>query len=378
MLAIGLMSGTSLDGVDAALVDISEKSVKLISFITHPFSLNTKQRILKCLSKDTSNVQEICSLNFELGHVFCEAIDALLSKAKMNYEDISFIASHGQTIWHNPNNLDGYISSTLQIGEAAVIAYHTNVDVISNFRPMDMAAGGMGAPLVPFADYYLFKSDAKNIALQNIGGIGNVTYLTKSCQLDDVYAFDTGPGNVLIDTAMRLLYNQEYDHNGNIASSGQIIETLLKELMDDPYIIASPPKTTGREKYTTEFVKSMIRKYEIGIKYTKEDFITTLSEFTVTSIITNYHLYLPNIEQIIVSGGGSHNEYIMKRLKSLFGHIVVTADEIGFTSDAKEAIAFVILGYRTLQGLPSNVIKATGAKEYCILGQITKAPIGRQ
>jgi anhydro-N-acetylmuramic acid kinase len=377
MLAIGLMSGTSLDGVDAALVEFNESNVSLVSFITHPFSLQTKERILKCLNKDSSNVQEICSLNVELGLVFCDAIDALLLKSSMKYHDISFIASHGQTIWHNPNQMDGYFSSTLQIGEASVIAYHTNVDVVSNFRPMDMAAGGMGAPLVPFADYFMFKSETLNIALQNIGGIGNVTFLKKSCDLDDVYAFDTGPGNILIDMAMRLLLNQEYDHNGNVAQTGNVHMELLNELMSDPYIYAKPPKTTGREKYTQRFVVDLVNRYEVGIKMKIEDFITTLSEFTVKTIITNYDLFLSDIDQIIVSGGGSHNIYIMNRLKSHYGMIAVTADEIGYTSDAKEAIAFAILGYRTIKGLPSNVIKATGAKDYCILGQITKAPLSK-
>lgn len=373
MLAIGLMSGTSLDGIDAALVRFSKGNVTLVEFVTMPIPTDTKERILKCLSKDTSNVQDICSLNFELGYVFCDAVDLLLRTSNKEYKDIRFIASHGQTIWHNPNQMDGYFSSTLQIGEPSIIAYHTNIDVISNFRPMDMAAGGLGAPLVPFADFYLFRSVDKNIALQNIGGIGNVTYLPKNASLDQVFAFDTGPGNVLIDLGMKLLFHKEYDQDGQVARLGSVIPTLLEELMSDTYLSQVPPKTTGREKYTLRIVQDIIKRMNQS-NHKFEDIITTLTEFTVQSIITNYQMFLGDVDQIIVSGGGSHNQYIMNRLKTHFGSIVTTPDEMGYSSDAKEAVAFAILGYQTLKGLPSNVIKATGAKDYCILGQVTKAP----
>jgi len=373
LLAIGLMSGTSLDGVDAALVEIQDHRFLLKEFIIHPFSASTKERILKNLNVNTSNVQELCSLNFELGHIFCDAMDALIQKANITYSEVDFVASHGQTVWHNPNQLGGYYSSTLQIGEPAVLAYHANVDVVSNFRTMDMAAGGMGAPLVPFADYLLFRSEEKNIALQNIGGIGNVTYLKKGCSMDEILAFDTGPGNVLIDNAMRILYNEEFDESGQMALSGKIIQELIDALKNDAYLTQSPPKTTGREKYTYEFVESIINQVDFALN-NKEDIITTLSHFTALSIKINYDLFLENVDQIIVSGGGSRNRYIMSQLEKFYSGKVVTADQTGFQSDAKEAIAFVVMGYETLEGRPSNVKSATGAKDYCILGQITKAP----
>ena len=227
MLAIGLMSGTSLDGVDASLVEITCVGTKTEylekSFVFVPYTEKLKAKILEVSRLNTSNVQKICSLNFELGYIYKEAVDELLKTSKIDISNITFIAMHGQTIWHNPDKRDGYYSSTLQIGEPSVVAYAFNKLVISNFRTMDMAAGGSGAPLVPFVNYILHKSDTQSIALQNIGGISNVTYIRKGATIDDVIAFDTGPGNMLIDQAMRKLYNKEYDENGKPARLDAVV-----------------------------------------------------------------------------------------------------------------------------------------------------------
>ena len=204
MIAIGIMSGTSLDGIDVAIIDINEKDFKTIGFITVPYQEEIKIKILECSDLEKSNVQKICSLNVEVSYLYVDAIKEALTKYEVDIQDVSFIAMHGQTIWHNPNQMDGYYSSTLQIGDPSVVAYAFNKDVVSNFRTMDMAAGGSGAPLMPYAHYLMFKHEHKKIAIQNIGGIGNITCIDE----ENITAFDTGPGNMLIDGAMKILYQK--------------------------------------------------------------------------------------------------------------------------------------------------------------------------
>lgn len=370
MLAIGLMSGTSLDGVDVALVDLSE-GYQLKAFITYPYSDDFKARLRRNLFNDTSTVQELCSLNFELGYIFVEGIKQLLRDTRVDLKEISFIASHGQTFWHNPNQMDGFCSSTLQLGEPSVIAYAFNKTVVSNFRVMDMVAKGSGAPLIPFSEYIIFKSEDQNIALQNIGGIGNVTYLKKKAKLEEIIAFDTGPGNMLIDGAMKFLFKAEYDHNGETAQKGQIIEPLLEELLSDEYFKQSPPKTTGREKYNDVFINKVIEK---ASGYSNYDIIATLTAFTASSIVKGCLDFLPPIDLMIVGGGGGYNMQLMKLIKEYAPFRVITQEEYGYRSDAKEAIGFVVLGDMTLKHLPSNVPSATGAECPVILGNITPPP----
>ncbi len=375
MLAIGLMSGTSLDGVDCALVEIINEKFTLKKFITYPYDDSFKKCLSRNLNMETAKLNEISSLNFQLGYYFVKAIDALLEKTAYHYSDIAFVASHGQTIWHDPkgNKSEIKVPSTLQIGEPSVISYHTHIPTISNFRTMDIASGGEGAPLVPFSEYYLFKSDTKNIALQNIGGIGNVTYLKKNCKIEDVLSFDTGVGNMMIDYFMQKYFNLPYDKDGNIASNGKIINEILDELKKDPFLQRKPPKSTGREQYSFLFMEELANKCSF-INYDKKDIITTISEFTAYSIAYHYLTYLKDIDLVVVSGGGSHNKYIMKRLKELTHLQILTGEEFGINSDAKEAIAFVVLGYQTLQHKSSNVPSATGAKDNVILGNITLNP----
>ena len=344
MLAIGLMSGTSLDGVDASLVEIinDDKKTKYLEkyFIFVPYQEKVKKEILEVSNLTTSNVQKICSLNFELGYIYKDVVEKLLKASNTKIDDIAFIAMHGQTIWHNPDQRDGYFSSTLQIGEPSILAYAFNKLVISNFRTMDIAAGGSGAPLVPFVNYILNKSSEQNIALQNIGGIGNVTYIKKNANIDDVIAFDTGPGNMLIDQAMRKLYHKEYDEDGIVALSGKVNEEVLSYLMQDEYIERPLPKSTGREKYNDKFLQTIFDKMKCS---SSEDIITTITAYTADTIAYAYHKFCPNVDKIILSGGGARNKYIIKRLKEQLNVEI----EVSEKSDSYEAFCFALLGYYT-------------------------------
>lgn len=370
MIAIGLMSGTSLDGVDAALVKIENDKYELLKFITYNYEKDFKNKLMRNLHDSSAKLSEICSLNFELGYKFLEAINLLLEDTEFKYSDVEFVASHGQTIFHNPKMLNGIIPSTLQIGEASVITYHTNIQVVSDFRVMDIVAGGEGAPLVPMSEYMIYKDDSKNIVLQNIGGIGNLTYLPVGATIDDVIAFDTGPGNAMIDYFVNKYYGLAYDDSGKIANSGKVINKLIDHLKQDEYVRRVPPKSTGRELYTKEFMEDLVVKFSLD-KEKKEDIITTITEFTAYSIAYNYLTYLGKIDLVIVNGGGSHNQYIIRRLKEILKVDVITGDEYGIPSDAKEAIAFVVLGHLTLTSRPGNVKSATGAKKSVVLGKIT-------
>lgn len=370
MKAIGIMSGTSLDGIDLCLVEItSEEKYLLKAFSTYSYNNITKNNIIECSNINTSNVQKITSLNFEIGYAYRDALQKFITDFNIDVKDIEFIAMHGQTIWHNPNQMDGYYSSTFQIGEPSIIAYYFNKKVISNFRVMDMSAGGCGAPLIPFVNYVLYQSDQKSIALQNIGGIGNVCYLKKGGGIDDIIAFDTGPGNMLIDSAMLKLFNKPFDDGGSIALKGKIIFEVLNVLLEDDYLKRPYPKSTGREKYNTEMLDNIIRECQ---KYSNSnyDIIATISAYTSYTIADSYKRFLGEVDEIIVSGGGSHNKFIIKLLEQLLGKKVIVEDR----TDAYEAFGFAILGYMTLKNKPSNVPCVTGAKKSVILGNITNPP----
>lgn len=382
MFAVGLMSGTSLDGIDAALVKIDgqgkKTKVNLIEFITLSLPSDVKEEIKAACCEERSSVDLICSLNFKLGYLFADAVKKVCEKASMNIEKLDFIASHGQTIYHLPKNRDNLVSSTLQIGEPAVIAYETGVKVISNFRVMDMASGGEGAPLVPYSEYVLYGSDKENVALQNIGGIGNVTVIPKGGDIDRIFAFDTGPGNMIIDEVCLRLFNLSYDEDGKIAAAGKIQEDILEELMAHPYIYSVPPKTTGREDFGQQFVDRILKKY---CERNSMDILATVTMFTAKSIAENYKKFILNkveLNKVVIGGGGAHNKTLLAYLREELPNInIVTQDDIGLSSDAKEAVAFVILGNETLHSSFSNVPSATGAKEKVILGNITPSPIRR-
>lgn len=368
MKIIGLMSGTSLDGCDVALVEEHNETFKLLDYVLYPYDENLKAKIKKNLSDETAKLSEICSLNFELPYVFKKAIDVLLLKNNLSYKDIDLIASHGQTIWHNPNGENGLVPSTLQIGSGQVLSTITNVPVAFNFRISDIVCGGEGAPLVPMFEYLFFKGE-ENIILQNIGGMGNLTYIPKNAKLTDVVAFDTGPGNVMIDHFMKKYYSVDFDEDGKTACQGKIISDIYDELIKDDYYDLMPPKSTGREKYSQEKLEQVSERLKFE-SFEKSDIITTITEITVYSIVYHYHKFFPNVQKIIVSGGGVHNKYIMKRLKEEFPEKVYTLEEIGLNSDAKEAFAFAVLGYLTLKRKAGNVPSATGAKQSTVLGEI--------
>ncbi|KMY52392.1 anhydro-N-acetylmuramic acid kinase [Peribacillus loiseleuriae] len=374
------MSGTSLDGVDAALVKIEDcglkSKVELIDFISIPFANEIKQEIHDALSIETSSSQQICSLNFQLGEIFADAVIAICQKARFPLDQLDYIGSHGQTIYHQPIKAGKFIPSTLQIGEAAVIAYRTKTIVVSNFRTMDMAASGQGAPLVPYTELILYGSCEKSRLLQNIGGIGNVTVLPKDATLDDVRAFDTGPGNMMIDHICQKFYGMPYDKSGAIGKSGQVNETLLQQCMRMPYILTPPPKSTGRELFGAKLVDRLITDYS---HLSKEDFVATMTMFTAKSIAENYKKFIfptTTIDEVIVGGGGSYNDTLMNMLQAeLAGHCsVFKQEDFGYSSEAKEAIAFAILANETMNHLPNNVPSATGAKQSVILGNITPVP----
>lgn len=372
MLAIGLMSGTSLDGIDAVLceidgVDFSTKVTQL-DYLLHPYTSDLQSR-LRTLCQDTQpNIRNLCSLNFELGSLFAQAVLELLKRNHLKSTDVAFIASHGQTIYHLPKPSEGEFKSTLQIGEAAVIAYQTGIQVISDFRVMDVAAKGEGAPLVPFSEHILYAQKDQCIGLQNLGGIGNITILKQ----DEVYAFDTGPGNMMIDDAMRIFFNQTYDDQGDTASKGSVNVDLLARLCAHPYLSIQPPKSTGREQFGPSYVKELMDEFN---ELNPFDFVATLTHFTAVCIATALKMGPYTLDKLIVGGGGAHNLSLMKSIRALLPNIeVLTQEELGFSSDAKEAIAFVVLGNQTLKNRPSNHIKATGAQRSVVLGKITPKP----
>ena len=373
MKAIGIMSGTSLDGIDICLVNIhqikKDYTYEIEQFKSYKYRLSLINKIKEASKNDTSTVQKICSLNYEVAYAYVEAIQQFIKDTSCNMVEVDFIAMHGQTIWHNPNHMDGYFSSTLQIGEPAVIAYAFNKKVISNFRTMDMAAGGSGAPLIPFVNYQLYKNQNKNIAFQNIGGIGNVCYLKKNSSPDDVIAFDTGPGNMLIDGAMQKLYHLDYDAFGNIAKKGKMITEVLDEMLEDSYLYMPYPKSTGREKYNDQYLDDLISKIK---KYTpkNEDVIATITAYTAYTIIKEYQLFLPDIDEIILSGGGAHNKFLVDLLRQNLTAKIIISDQI----DAYEAFGFAILGHMTILNQASNLPSVTGAKKAVILGNITNPP----
>ncbi len=371
--AIGMMSGTSLDGIDLVLVKIqgvSEKTtVEVLKQETIPFDGLLVEKIKEAMDIKTSNVKLLTSLNVELGEVFARAVLAFYEREQIQKDEIDFIASHGQTIYHIAKEEDGIKRSSLQLGEGAVISHLCETTVVANFRLADIAAGGQGAPLVPYADYVLFQSVDKNRALHNIGGIANMTFLKKAGTIDDVIAFDSGPGNMMIDRACQLLYNKPYDKDGEIASKGNVIAELYDEVMSHSYFKQTFPKSTGREMFGDSYVDALLKKYQ---NHKKADLIHTLSLITVDSIVQSYtkHIRKP-LDELILCGGGAHNKWLLTSIQKKMPQTnVTTLETLGYSSDYKEALAFVILANQTLKRLPSNVKSATGATKDKILGQI--------
>ena len=373
-LAVGLMSGTSADGIDACLVEIegnyTDTEIKLIDFITLNYTSEEKERILKLCNVNTSALNEICRMNTYLGDKMGQAAVEVCKKAGINIKDVDYISSHGQTIYHMP---DEY--STLQIGELANIAALTGCITVGDFRPSDMAYGGQGAPLVPYVDFILFSSKDKGRILLNLGGIANITVLKAGGKEEDVFAFDTGPANVLIDETVRIITGgrQSFDDGGKMAFKGKINEEWLDELISsDAYLLKKPPKSTGREYYTKEFALLL---YKQGIKRGLDNFsiLATITAYTAKSIknqIDEFVLDKIKIDELYVSGGGAHNQMIMKLLSKYIEADVRNVESLEFSGDAKEAIAFAILGNEFLCGKTNNIPNSTGAGRRVIMGKL--------
>jgi anhydro-N-acetylmuramic acid kinase len=348
------MSGTSLDGIDVAVVDIAGSRVQTVAHKTTPWPAAVRARIL-AVSNAACHTADISRLNFELGELYAKALLA------MKVEGIQLIGCHGQTIFHEGTN-------TLQIGEASVIAERTAIPVVSDFRTRDVAAGGQGAPLVPFADYLLFRSPRVNRVALNIGGIANITVLPAGASEDDVIAFDTGPGNMIVDQLVGRLSEgrRHYDRDGSIAAQGRIHQPLLKGLLKDRYFAKKPPKTAGREQYGVEMIGKLPKDLPA------EDLIATATAFTAVTIARAIHRFAPDTQEVIAAGGGIHNRQIMAQLAAFLPAArVTTTAEFGIDPDAKEAIAFAILAHRTFQRQPGNLPSATGARKPVILGKLT-------
>lgn len=378
-IGIGIMSGTSVDGVDVAIISVKgsgeELSYQQLAFDTVDIPQDLRKKIFKQFSPAESSVDKLCSLNFELGQLFALAARSVVENAGLRMEDIDFIGSHGQTIYHIPVNQSdaGLVKSTMQIGEASVLAELFQCPVVSDFRVRDMAAGGEGAPLVPYVDHLLYRSDTENIALQNIGGIGNVTYLPKGGSASDVIAFDTGPGNMIMDEAMNILTDGKFlfDKNGELAAKGTINEDILKELMAHPYFRLSVPKSTGRELFGAAYTRKLVDKMLVkGLS--SEDILATVTMFTALTIVDQLGRFLPGgVDTLVVSGGGAYNATLLRFLKELGGFVVKTQEDLGFSSESKEAVAFALLANETLFGVPNNVPTATGAAKQVVLGKVT-------
>ncbi len=351
MRVAGLISGTSADGIDVAVVDIAD-SIQVLATTTVPYPPDVRKSILS-VSNAATHTATIARLNFLLGELFADAIKA----TGVPLETIELIGSHGQTIFHEGEPVDFLgrkIASTLQIGEPAVIAERTGIETIADFRPSDIAAGGKGAPLVPFLDYQLFRHpDRSRIAL-NIGGIANITVIPAGARTEDVIAFDTGPGNMVIDALA-----PPFDRDGARARAGRVNEAILAQLLADPYYHRAPPKSCGREQYGAEFVGKTGRN------------VATATELTVRTVALAVERY-PDTCEVIVSGGGAHNTYMMERLRALLKPRVTTSAEFGIDVDAKEAILFAVLAYQTQQQRAGNLPSATGARKPVILGKISR------
>ncbi len=380
-IVAGLMSGTSADGVDVVITELSGSGrglgYRLLAQNIIDYPKELREMILRSIER--GGVHDICALNFLVSKFFAKAFRETIDLYGFMLDEIDLIGSHGQTIYHYPELIrcdDLETRCSLQIGSVQALAEYTDVLSIGNFRVRDIAAGGMGAPIIAYVDYVLFTHPSIGRALQNIGGIANVTVLPPNTDLSQVYAFDTGPGNSLIDFAVSILYRDlSYDPNGEIASKGSPDQDLLRELMSHPYIKREPPKTTGREVFGKSFVERIIEK-GLSKGLSREDIIATLTIFTAESIVYSYEKYvLPRtrIDEVYVSGGGVRNKtlmrYLEKRLKEL-GLRIRGLEELGIDPKIKEALGMAILAHETLNGAPNNVPGATGAQRLIVMGEI--------
>jgi anhydro-N-acetylmuramic acid kinase len=364
MRVAGLISGTSVDGIDVAIVDIQGRSINTIGHGAVQYPAALRARILAASNANT-HTSEVSRLNWEVGERFADAFLRVCRKHRIEPKSVALIGSHGQTIYHE------HRKNTLQIGEGAVIAERTGIQTVSDFRTADIAAGGSGAPLVPFLDYRVFRHARRGRIALNLGGIGNITVIPPGASSDQVLAFDTGPANMVIDALVTRATNgkQIYDRGGAIGARGNIDRTLLAELLRDPYYRKKPPKTAGREQYGDEFIDGLIKT---GIAL--EDLIATATAFTASTIAMSVKPYVNDGQwDLIASGGGVHNATLMSQITSLLPNVsIATTATFGIDVDAKEAIAFALMAYETYHRRPGNIPSATGARHTAVLGKLSR------
>lgn len=383
---VGMMSGTSVDGVDAALVEISgtdsEPKVKLLAFENKPYPPQVREKIFSLFTPANATVDKVGYMNFLLGEIYAKSALSVIEKAGMKPEEIDVIGSHGQTIWHAPipESPDGIpVAYTVQIGEGSVIAERTGILTVSDFRVADMAAGGQGAPLVPFSEYLLYRREKETILLQNIGGIGNMTVMPAGAKPRDVFAFDTGPGNMIIDAVISAVTGGEktYDAGGETAAKGRVCNALLDILKEEPYYRQPLPKTTGREHFGVQYTEKILSWWKEN-PIPVEDLLATVTDLTAYSIADAYERYvLPKYRasEIIVGGGGSYNATLLRFMKERFaphGVAVRTQEDLGLSSDAKEAVAFALMADCCMRGKVNTLPSVTGAEHPAVMGKISQ------
>ena len=383
---VGMMSGTSVDGVDAALVEISgtdsEPKVKLLAFENKPYPPQVREKIFSLFTPANATVDKVGYMNFLLGEIYAKSALSVIEKAGMKPEKIDVIGSHGQTIWHAPipESPDGIpVAYTVQIGEGSVIAERTGILTVSDFRVADMAAGGQGAPLVPFSEYLLYRREKETILLQNIGGIGNMTVMPAGAKPRDVFAFDTGPGNMIIDAVISAVTGGEktYDAGGETAAKGRVCNALLDILKEEPYYRQPLPKTTGREHFGVQYTEKILGWWKEN-PIPVEDLLATVTDLTAYSIADAYERYvLPKYRasEIIVGGGGSYNATLLRFMKERFaphGVAVRTQEDLGLSSDAKDAVAFALMADCCMRGKANTLPSVTGAEHPAVMGKISQ------
>lgn len=376
-MVVGLMSGTSLDGVDAVLTEITEvdgiPNVRFVDMVSHPYPSALREKLLRILPPNPGTVQEVAYLHYALAEEYANAVLSLLKKTGLSPKAVGLVGSHGQTVCNlNPGEDAFSPRARLQLGDISVIAVRTGITCVGDFRPADIAAGGDGGPLTPYFDFYAFRSLEKHRVVLNIGGIANVTYIPAGAGLEAVRGFDTGPGNMLIDALVQRVTRgqQAYDRDGTLAARGKVHEGLLKELLEHPFVRREPPKSAGREEFGRHFAEDLLRRAEVlGLSYL--DLIATATAFTAEAIIANCRRFLGPIDEVIVGGGGAYNRTLMAFLKEGFREVPIrTTEEYGVPIKAREAMAIALLAYQAFHRRPNNVPGVTGARHPVVMGKI--------
>jgi anhydro-N-acetylmuramic acid kinase len=388
VIVAGVMSGTSADGINVALVRVQGRGfrsrLELLAHYQFPYPADVRRAVLSAMNANATSVADLARLNFALGKLYADAVRSAQRRARLECE---LVGCHGQTLYHQGTPapfLGRRITCTWQTGEAAIIAAKVGVPVVSDFRPADMAAGGKGAPLVPFLDYVLYRHRRFGRIVQNLGGIGNLTAIPPRAQPEQLIAFDTGPGNMVIDAVTAHLFDKPFDRSGRLAAHGEAIESVLRDLLRHPFFRQKPPKTAGREQFGREFVREFLR---LCRRADKNDIVATATALTARSIgIAVRRFALPLLEsgdakparfrEFVVSGGGTKNATLMRMIREELAPLKIrvrSTDDFGLPSEAKEATAFALLAYQTWRHLPSNVPSATGAKRPAILGKVSYA-----